>query len=45
MRDDLCTIARYGTERGLPMVMGTSGYLIDQAAAKNSATPGYGLWP
>jgi len=34
MRDDLCTIARYGTEQGLRMVMGTSGYLIDQAAAK-----------
>jgi radical SAM protein with 4Fe4S-binding SPASM domain len=34
MRDDIYTIARYGTGRGLRMVMGTSGYLIDQAAAK-----------
>jgi radical SAM protein with 4Fe4S-binding SPASM domain len=33
MRDDLCTIARYGTERGLRMVMGTSGYFLDHATA------------
>ncbi|PKG32259.1 radical SAM/SPASM domain-containing protein [Methanoregula sp.] len=33
MRDDLCSIARYGTERGLRMVLGTSGYLLDRAMA------------
>lgn len=33
MRDDLCTIARYGTERGFRMVMGTSGYFLDRAMA------------
>ena len=34
LREDIFTIARYGTEQGLRMVMGTSGYLLDQAAAK-----------
>ena len=34
MREDLCTIARYGTDRGLPMVMGTSGYLLDRSMAQ-----------
>ena len=33
MRADLCTIARYGTDRGLRMVMGTSGYFLDHAMA------------
>ncbi|MBN1195675.1 MAG: radical SAM protein [Methanomicrobiaceae archaeon] len=33
MREDLCTIARYGTERGLRMVMGTSGYFLDRSMA------------
>lgn len=33
MRDDLCEIARYGTEQGLRMVMGTSGYLLDRPMA------------
>lgn len=33
LRDDIYAIARYGTEQGLRMVMGTSGYLIDQATA------------
>lgn len=33
MREDLCTIARYGTGRGLRMVMGTSGYFLDRAMA------------
>ena len=33
MRTDLCTIARYGTERGLRMVMGTSGYFLDHSMA------------
>ena len=34
LREDIFAIARYGTEQGLRMVMGTSGYLLDQAAAK-----------
>ena len=34
MREDVFAIARYGTEQGLRMVMGTSGYLLDQAAAR-----------
>ena len=33
LREDIYAIARYGTEQGLRMVMGTSGYLLDQAAA------------
>lgn len=33
MRTDLCEIARYGTKRGLRMVMGTSGYFLDRSAA------------
>jgi len=33
MRDDLCSIARYGTDRGLRMVLGTSGYLLDRPMA------------
>ena len=33
MRDDCCDIARYGTEQGLRMVMGTSGYLLDRPMA------------
>ncbi|WAC04867.1 MAG: radical SAM protein [Methanoregula sp.] len=33
MREDIFAIARYGTERGLRMVMGTSGYLIDKDTA------------
>ncbi|HII98654.1 MAG TPA: radical SAM protein [Methanoregula sp.] len=32
-RDDLCDIARYGTEKGLRMVIGTSGYLLDRRMA------------
>ena len=34
MREDIFDIARYGTEQGLRMVMGSSGYLLDQAMAK-----------
>ena len=34
LREDIFAIARYGTERGLRMVMGTSGYLLDQPMAK-----------
>lgn len=33
LREDVYAIARYGTEKGLRMVMGTSGYLIDQKTA------------
>jgi radical SAM protein with 4Fe4S-binding SPASM domain len=33
MRTDLCMIARYGTEQGLRMVMGTSGYFLDRSMA------------
>jgi len=33
LREDIFAIARYGTEQGLRMVMGTSGYLIDAATA------------
>jgi len=34
LREDIFAIARYGTEQGLRMVMGTSGYLLDQVTAK-----------
>jgi AdoMet-dependent heme synthase len=34
MRDDIFEIARYGTGKGLPMAMGTSGVLIDAACAR-----------
>jgi AdoMet-dependent heme synthase len=34
LREDIYEIARYGTEQGLRMVMGTSGYLIDLEAAR-----------
>ena len=33
LREDIYAIARYGTEQGLRMVMGTSGYLIDRVIA------------
>lgn len=33
LREDIYEIARYGTKKGLRMVMGTSGYLIDKAGA------------
>jgi radical SAM protein with 4Fe4S-binding SPASM domain len=33
LREDIFTIAQYGTEQGLRMVMGTSGYLINHATA------------
>jgi AdoMet-dependent heme synthase len=33
MREDIFEIARYGSDRGLRMVMGTSGILIDQKKA------------
>ena len=34
MREDIYAIARYGTEQGLRMVMGTSGMLIDRTTAE-----------
>jgi MoaA/NifB/PqqE/SkfB family radical SAM enzyme len=34
LREDIFAIAQYGTEQGLRMVMGTSGYFLDQAMAK-----------
>lgn len=34
MREDIFAIARYGTDKGLRMVMGTSGYLLNQVLAK-----------
>ena len=33
MREDIFAIARYGTDQGLRMVMGTSGVLIDRGTA------------
>lgn len=33
LRDDIFTIARYGTDRGLRMAMGSSGFLLDQNTA------------
>jgi radical SAM protein with 4Fe4S-binding SPASM domain len=33
LREDIFAIAQYGTERGLRMVMGTSGMFIDRTAA------------
>jgi AdoMet-dependent heme synthase len=33
MREDIFEIARYGTERGLRMALGTSGYLLSQKTA------------
>jgi radical SAM protein with 4Fe4S-binding SPASM domain len=33
LREDIFEIARYGTEQGLRMVMGTSGFFIDKAVA------------
>ena len=45
LREDVYDIARYGTEQGLRMVMGTSGYLIDHDTAVKLREPGYGPWP
>ena len=33
LRDDIFAIARYGTDKGLRMVMGTSGFLVDRPMA------------
>ena len=40
LREDIFAIARYGTDQGLRMVMGTSGYLLDQAMAKKCKEAG-----
>jgi MoaA/NifB/PqqE/SkfB family radical SAM enzyme len=40
LREDIFDIARYGTERGLWMVMGTSGYLIDHDIARKLSDAG-----
>ena len=40
MREDVFAIARYGTDQGLRMVMGTSGVLIDQATAARLSEAG-----
>lgn len=40
LRKDIFEIARYGTEQGLRMVMGTSGYLIDHDSARKLADAG-----
>jgi len=40
LRQDIFAIARYGTEQGLRMVMGTSGYLLDQTMAKKLSEAG-----
>ena len=34
LRDDIFAIARYGTDKGLKMAMGTSGVLIDEKMAR-----------
>ena len=39
MRDDIFKIARYGTQKGLVMAMGTSGVLIDETCAREN--PGF----
>ena len=36
LREDIFDIARYGTEQGLRMVMGTSGYFLDQPMARKT---------
>ena len=40
LREDIFAIARYGTDQGLRMVMGTSGVLIDRAAAAQLSDAG-----
>ena len=40
LRPDVYDIARYGTEKGLRMVMGTSGYLINHDTAGKLAAAG-----
>ena len=40
MRDDIFAIARYGTDKGLKMAMGTSGVLIDENMAREIRNSG-----
>jgi radical SAM protein with 4Fe4S-binding SPASM domain len=40
MREDIYAIARYGTEQGIRMVMGTSGMLIDRTTAEQLSEAG-----
>jgi AdoMet-dependent heme synthase len=40
MRDDIFAIARYGTEKGLRIAMGTSGVLIDEKVAREIKNSG-----
>ncbi len=40
MRNDIFAIARYGTEKGLKMAMGTSGVLIDETVAREIRNSG-----
>jgi radical SAM protein with 4Fe4S-binding SPASM domain len=40
MREDIFRIARYGTEKGLTMAMGTSGILIDEKTAREIRNSG-----
>jgi MoaA/NifB/PqqE/SkfB family radical SAM enzyme len=40
MREDLYAIARYGTEQGIRMVMGTSGMFIDRTTAEQVSEAG-----
>ncbi len=40
LREDIYEIARYGTEQGLRMVLGTSGYLIDRDSAEKLRAAG-----
>ena len=42
MRDDVFEIARYGADKGLRMVMGSSGYLLDGAVARRIKNAGIG---
>jgi radical SAM protein with 4Fe4S-binding SPASM domain len=40
MRGDICAIARYGTEQGLRMALGTSGFFIDTEMAAHLSRAG-----
>ncbi len=41
MRDDIFKIARYGTDKGLKMAMGTSAVLIDEKTARDIRASGH----
>jgi radical SAM protein with 4Fe4S-binding SPASM domain len=40
LRSDVCELARYATDKGLTVVMGTNGTLIDDAVARNLKSAG-----